>query len=183
MVRIWDAVSAQEISALSGHSWDVQTVAWSSDDRCLATGDRLGSAKIWDAASAKPLRDLVGHGEQINSVAWAPTGGRVATASNDGSVRIWDVETARELFPLFGHGGPVTGVAWSPDGTRLATSSRDGFVLTYVMDLHGLISLTRGRTTRNLTLNECRTYLHVEEVPPIPFGPSDNADQMNNPLP
>jgi hypothetical protein len=40
------------------------------------------------------------------------------------------------------------------------------------MDIDLLMSLARSRVTRNLTHEECRKYLHLDEVPPIPFGPS-----------
>jgi hypothetical protein len=53
---------------------------------------------------------------------------------------------------------------------RLASAGDDRIVHVYAMDIEILISLARSRVTRNLTLDECRRYLHLEEVPPIPFG-------------
>jgi WD40 repeat protein len=59
-------------------------------------------------------------------------------------------------------------VAWSPDGKRLATASVDRTVRQYAMDIELLLQVARGRVTRNLTPEECRKYLHLKEVPPIP---------------
>ena len=61
-------------------------------------------------------------------------------------------------------------MAWSPDGQRLATAGDDGIVHVYAMGIDLLMSLARSRVTRNLTLEECRTYLHLDAAPPIPFG-------------
>jgi hypothetical protein len=36
------------------------------------------------------------------------------------------------------------------------------------MDIDLLMSLARSRVTRNLTPEECKKYLHLDEVPPIP---------------
>jgi hypothetical protein len=36
------------------------------------------------------------------------------------------------------------------------------------MDIDLLMALARSRVTRNLTVEECQKYLHLDEVPPIP---------------
>ena len=36
------------------------------------------------------------------------------------------------------------------------------------MDIDLLMDLARSRVTRNLTPEECRKYLHRDDVPPIP---------------
>ncbi len=46
----------------------------------------------------------------------------------------------------------------------------DGTVPVYAMDIDFLVSLVRLRITRNLTPEECPSYLRLDEVPPIPFG-------------
>jgi len=60
--------------------------------------------------------------------------------------------------------------ALSPDGKRLASAGGDGIVQVYAMGIELLMSLARSRVTRNLTLEECRKYLHLDKVPPIPFS-------------
>jgi hypothetical protein len=51
---------------------------------------------------------------------------------------------------------------------RLASGGEDRIVQVYAMDIEVLMSLARSRVTRNLTLGECRKYLHRDEVPPLP---------------
>jgi WD40 repeat protein len=70
------------------------------------------------------------------------------------------------LLTLSGHKGDVKSVAWSPEGRHLAVS-RGGIVQIYIMDIALLMAFAHTRVTRNLTLDECRKFLHMDEVPPI----------------
>jgi WD40 repeat protein len=76
------------------------------------------------------------------------------------------MQNGRELITLAT--GPVICVAWTPDGNRLLSAGDDGIIQVYAMDIDLLMSLARSRVTRNLTPEECRKYLHRDDVPPIP---------------
>ena len=68
---------------------------------------------------------------------------------------------------LAGHQGKVRSVAWSTDGMRLASAGSD-HVQMYIIDIQTLMAFARKRVTRNLTPEESRKYLHLDEVPPVP---------------
>ena len=59
-------------------------------------------------------------------------------------------------------------VAFSPDGTRIVSVGRDLTVRMYELKIEDLIALAKSRLTRELTLNECQKYLHVEACPFMP---------------
>ncbi|MGH3934124.1 MAG: eIF2A-related protein [Pseudonocardiaceae bacterium] len=124
-VRIWDAHSGAELTALHGHDDRIWAVEWSPNGRWLATGSDDRTTRIWDASSRTELATLSGHDNEVRAVAWAPNGQRLATGSRDRTVRIWDASSGTELIALFGHDNEVGAVAWSPDGQRLATGSHD----------------------------------------------------------
>ncbi len=101
-------------------------------------------------------------------MAVTPDGQRAVSASDDQTLKVWDLESGRELMTIAAHSGAVLKRAWSADGKILLSAGDDGIIQVYAMDIDLLLSLARSRVTRNLTLEECQKYLHLDEVPPIP---------------
>jgi WD40 repeat protein len=124
--------------------------------------------KIWVLKTGAELRTLRGHSNAVNSAAFSPDGKRIASASDDTTVKLWDVESGRELITLAAHNDFVFDVVWAPDGNTLFSAGADEIIQVYAMDIDLLMSVARGRVTRNLSAEECRKYLHVEDVPAIP---------------
>ena len=62
--------------------------------------------------------------------------------------------------------GQVGDLAFSPDGAYLATgATNDDTVRVYALRLEDLVKIAQSRVTRELTTEECQTYLHVEQCP------------------
>lgn len=133
-VRLWDVASGRELRQLQGHKSWVNTVAFTSDGKLLASGSGYGklgfgrddtTMRLWDIASGQELRQLKGHTDKVNSAAFTPDGKLLASGSSDNTVRLWDVASGRELRQLQEHTGSVYGVAFTPDGKLLASGSDD----------------------------------------------------------
>jgi WD40 repeat protein/tRNA A-37 threonylcarbamoyl transferase component Bud32 len=137
--RLMDAAWKRYSLVLDGERW-CAAVAWSPDDRFLATGHvdphRGGPIRIWDVASGLLIHTLNTKSMGAFGVAWSPDGTRLATACADGSVVLWQVSDGTELRRWKAHTGetkiggwfPCWSVAWHPAGDQLATSGRDGLV-------------------------------------------------------
>jgi WD40 repeat protein len=125
-----DLRSGDEVLRLDfGQPFGLTGVAWSSDGRWIATGNRGATAGVWDARTGDLHDTLHGHTSVVWDAAWSPVDpSRLVTGSEDGSARLWEIADtgARELLVLSAQDyGGVYGVAFSPDGERVMTGDRD----------------------------------------------------------
>jgi hypothetical protein len=111
-----------EISRLQGGGGTVKTLAFSPDDKALATGSTDNVVRIWDLGRGTATK-LVGHRDDVNAVAYSPDGATLASGSADRSVRLWDSATKTEKRTLTGLTDGTSAVAFSPDGATLAASA------------------------------------------------------------
>ena len=88
------------LQTLEGHSYWVNSVAFSHDSARLASASSDRTVKIWDAGSGECLQTLEGHSHLVNSVAFSHDSARLASASEDGTVKIWDASSGECLQTL-----------------------------------------------------------------------------------
>jgi WD40 repeat protein len=155
----------------------IRGIAFTPDNRSLATAARDNSVTLWEIATAQPRRVF---GRNINDDAPMPPvvrqgraggrnrpGGMIFTDaasslmfSHDGrllyqgrpdkAVVVWDIVAGNERCRLTGHGGDILALALAPDGKRLASGSSDTTALVWdVADL-----ATEPSTTSTLASGE-----------------------------
>lgn len=132
----------------SAHDSPINRIAWSPDNRTLASTSYDRTIKLWDLTSkTTPPRTLVGHSDRVISVAWAPDGRTLATGSGDNQIRLWDITTGKPFGEaLLGHSRPIFGLSWSPARNVLASASTDTYVGLWDVQQRKLISALRGHS-------------------------------------
>ena len=118
-VRVWREGGQILHLVWQAHTDNTYALAFSPDERTLASGSFDGSVKLWDVASGAPLWSGW-HTKGISCLAFAPDGSLLASGGHDATIRLWDRQSGTPLQTL-PHPGPVFSLAWSPDG-RLLTS-------------------------------------------------------------
>jgi WD40 repeat protein len=99
-VQLWDVATGREIGAIRGHGRGVSKVAFSRDNKMLATAASDNTIKIWDVGTRSELRTLTGHNSGIESIDFTPDGRLLASAADDGSTFLWDLQTGEHLLTL-----------------------------------------------------------------------------------
>jgi WD40 repeat protein len=80
---------------LLGNTFDVSSLAFSPDDRRLASGGRDGTVRIWDPLRGELVLTLR-HEPAVVDLAWSPDGRQLAALDSDLELRIWDARRSRE---------------------------------------------------------------------------------------
>ncbi|KAB8213051.1 WD domain protein [Aspergillus novoparasiticus] len=123
-IKLWDTTTIIERQTLKGHIGSVESVAFSSDRRTLASAD-VSSIILWDTITGIKRQTLYGHSGTVLSVAFSPDGYTLVSGSADTTIKLWDTMTGIERQTLKGYLGSVGSVAFSPDGRTLVSGGTD----------------------------------------------------------
>ncbi|HYT93435.1 MAG TPA: WD40 repeat domain-containing protein, partial [Gemmataceae bacterium] len=121
-MRVWDLTTGRDRHALGGPENALKAVAWSPDNRTVATWSWNGDVFLWDVVTGKTLYrfDVPAH----RNVAFSPDGKLLAGATG-GRLCVWDTATGKEVGPFKAHPSQPHHVAFTPDGKALVTMDFD----------------------------------------------------------
>ena len=146
-VRVIDAFTGQELTALKGHTEKVNDVAFSVDGNLVVTGSDDNTVRIWNSRTGAPIgQPFMGDGEDINGVAFSPDDKLIASASESDRATVLDAHTGKPLLYLEGHGDDLTSVAFSPDSKKVITGSRDATARVWDAATGAQLLTIRGHT-------------------------------------
>jgi WD40 repeat protein len=128
-LQLWDLKTRKPRFSARLNGLVVRSLAFSPDDRVIATAGAAGNAaRLWDAATGKE-KAVLRHGEAVWHVAFSRGGGMLATAG-DKAVRLWDV-AAGKVTKVIESGSKPSGLAFRSCGRCLAVGYEDGKVILW----------------------------------------------------
>ncbi len=158
---LYDAESGEPLSLLTGHKNAVEHVAFSQDNKTLATGGTDKTVRLWDVATGTELAVLQHSGYYgVHDLAFSPDGTTLAVSDGSG-VSLWDVtdvgaqatlsrETENPLAKETVVVGPGDVLVFSPDGGTLAVISDYSYPSIYFVDMDTLTVGPRVRSDKSL---------------------------------
>ncbi len=96
-----------ELVAQTGHASRIFSLAFSQDNRLLASGGEDKRIVLWDVVTGLEIRALIGHDNPVTYVGFPDNNTLLSSSSNNRGLttfRVWDINTGRELISY----GPVS---------------------------------------------------------------------------
>ncbi|KAL9541248.1 hypothetical protein MBANPS3_009229 [Mucor bainieri] len=117
------------VKYLRGHDSDVQDLAWSADNKYLASCGVDGFVIVWSGTTFEQVTKIDQHSDFVKGVTWDPAGKFLASQSDDKMVKVfrtsdWGLET--DLISPFINAPGTTlfrRLSWSPDGANIAAAN------------------------------------------------------------
>ena len=145
-VRLWDAVTGEQVGTFTGYKNTITSIAFSPDGNMLATGSRIAKeVRLWDVQTRELLTTLKGHTGIGGSIAFSSDGTTIVTGEY-GTVQLWDAHTGEHKTTFTGRRTGVPYIAYSPDGNTRATMGSDDTVLLWDIQTEKLRTTIKGYT-------------------------------------
>ncbi|CAM9339454.1 unnamed protein product [Scytosiphon promiscuus] len=109
------------------------SVAFSPNNKLLASGGLDGYVNIFDVEQKKLDQKLEGHAMPIRSLCFSSDGSLLFTASDDMRVNVYDVKNTSLVASFTGHTSWVLSVDCCSDGRHFATGGSDQTVKIWDM--------------------------------------------------
>lgn len=93
-IWIYDTATYKEIALLTGHTENVNCIAFSPDGSTLASGSTDNTIRLWDVATGKHIWTFKGHTDDVNSITFNTDGSMIVSGSSDGTILLWNIVTS-----------------------------------------------------------------------------------------
>lgn len=124
-VGLWKLTRPERERTLAQPQHRVIDLAFSPDERFLATAGENASVCLWSMATGQRVAELTGQLNSFTAVAWSPKGDRLLGGGEDGTITIWDTASQQQVGRLLGHRKAIRNLAFVQDGRSLVSVSLD----------------------------------------------------------
>ncbi len=152
-------VSRPVLVIQSGHSQDIQALAFSHDTHWLASCGRGDTIHLWDLAAGLELRAFGDGNQFVRDVSFSPDDHLLAAVGDDRTLRLWEIPGGRLVRSISTDPHGLEKVRFSPDGRWLATQGS--------ISLEPFVMLWEASTGRRLRMVE---HMRLQEIRFSPDG-------------
>ncbi len=122
------------------HQRDIQRLAFSSDNRLLATASLDKTVKLWQFSEENTLHEqhTIEHQDGVTATAFSPDSKTLVTASYDGQIGLFNIALKKTLFYQAHDGKEINSVAFDAQGSTLLTANDHSIRLWHFNDFEPL---------------------------------------------
>ncbi|MDY6897728.1 MAG: pentapeptide repeat-containing protein, partial [Cyanobacteriota bacterium] len=144
-IKLWDISDGNCLLTCSGHDLAIKSLAFSADDKILASGSVDNTIRLWNVDDGKCCQILQNHTDEVSQIAFSPDGILISN-SYDQSVKFWDIDKGKVVRTLQGYDNSIRSVCFHLESNILASAHRDGKIriwnhnnveTLHVTSLHG----------------------------------------------
>eukprot|EP01061_Rhynchopus_euleeides_P005333 TRINITY_DN14590_c0_g1_i3.p1 TRINITY_DN14590_c0_g1~~TRINITY_DN14590_c0_g1_i3.p1 ORF type:complete len:263 (+),score=75.77 TRINITY_DN14590_c0_g1_i3:162-950(+) len=110
--------------SFSGHDDTLTSVAFSQDQKHVATTSRDQNLILWDAITAKVLLQFE-HDKVVICCAWSKSGRLIVSGCQDKVCRVWDTKKGKERAAFTEHVAIIISLDFAPDDKHVVSASAD----------------------------------------------------------
>ena len=129
-MRLRDGTTGEILAILAGHQNNITGLAFSPDDKYLASRAADQSVRLWDGRTGELKTSHFVASHPMSSVQFSPDSKRLATCAADGSLRVWQINPTEDTI-LSGHESYVYASRWLRDGKLIVSGSWDGTIRSW----------------------------------------------------
>lgn len=104
-----------DLFTYNGHDQPVAAVAFSTDERYLATADRAGTIKLWNRDSGQEIHTYSGLSGKIDDIRFSADNQRLLAVNTDDLIVSWDIDTGAMSQVGYDDGDDDAFLFYSPD--------------------------------------------------------------------
>jgi serine/threonine protein kinase/WD40 repeat protein len=123
-ILVVETTAGKTVCTLRGHRGAIGDLAFSPDDRRLASVSLDRTLKVWDWKAGREVWSETAHENSADVLAFSPDGQTIATAGADAHLRFWRWEIGRLALELPLESSSLTTIGFSPNGLRLLAFDR-----------------------------------------------------------
>lgn len=127
-IHLWQVAPRQQVATLTGHTLQIEFLAFSPDGKTLASGSDDRTARLWDLGSKTCTAILSGHPTSVMWVGFSPDGKVLAARNGSRDIAIVDLATGERRAKLSGHKADINCIAYHPTGDLVASGGLDSVV-------------------------------------------------------
>ena len=130
-IHIWDSNTNTSKHKLKGHKDYIACLAYSPDDKIIASGSHDQTVRLWDVKTGKHIRTLTGHQDNITFLSFSLDGSTLISVSSDMTIIFWDINIGKLKLTLASEGvitqksfqkEKIEKTFFSPDQSMLITA-------------------------------------------------------------